>query len=78
MFKNLKIGMRLGLGFGAVLGLLTAISVMGIVQMAGLHDGIGESSAGSQLMMGTSDPYIDFRLSSGWAISSAERFRRCV
>lgn len=40
MFKNLKIGMRLGLGFGAVLALLAVMSVMGIVQMAQLRDGI--------------------------------------
>jgi len=40
MFKNLKIGIRLVLDFGAVLALLAVISVMGIMQMAGLHDGI--------------------------------------
>lgn len=36
MFKNMKIGMRLGLGFGIVLLLLMAVAVIGIIRMSGL------------------------------------------
>jgi methyl-accepting chemotaxis protein len=38
MFKNLKIGMRLGLGFGLVLMLLSVIAFVGISKLAGLND----------------------------------------
>jgi methyl-accepting chemotaxis protein len=38
MFKNLKIGVRLGMGFGVVLALLAVISVLGVSQMAGIND----------------------------------------
>jgi methyl-accepting chemotaxis protein len=34
MFNNMKIGTRLGLGFGAVLALLGAIAILGVIQMA--------------------------------------------
>ena len=38
MFANMKIGMRLGLGFGAVLLLMAAIAATGISQMASISD----------------------------------------
>ncbi|MDP2824723.1 MAG: methyl-accepting chemotaxis protein [Sulfuritalea sp.] len=38
MFKNLKIGMRLGLGFGLVLILLSAIAFTGITRLASVND----------------------------------------
>jgi methyl-accepting chemotaxis protein len=37
MFKNLKIGMRLGSGFGAVLVLLAVIASVGLMQLAGMN-----------------------------------------
>ncbi|HEX8785791.1 MAG TPA: MCP four helix bundle domain-containing protein, partial [Telluria sp.] len=37
MLKNLKIGIRLGLGFGAVLLLLLAIAMLGISRMASMN-----------------------------------------
>jgi len=37
MFKNMKIGMRLGLGFGLVLVLLSAIAFIGITRLADLN-----------------------------------------
>ncbi len=40
MFKNIKIGRRLALGFGTVLVLLAIISSFGVVQMAGLNENI--------------------------------------
>jgi len=38
MFKNMKIGARLGLGFGVVLVLLVALIVLGLSRMSGLND----------------------------------------
>jgi methyl-accepting chemotaxis protein len=40
MFKNLKIGMRLGLGFGLVLILLAVIAALGITRMALVNDSV--------------------------------------
>jgi methyl-accepting chemotaxis protein len=40
MFANMKIGMRLGLGFGVVLVLLAAIAFTGITRMAGVKDSL--------------------------------------
>ncbi|MBS1140574.1 MAG: Histidine kinase, region:Bacterial chemotaxis sensory transducer, partial [Proteobacteria bacterium] len=40
MFKNLKIGVRLGLGFGFVLILLTAISVISYTRLSSLNESI--------------------------------------
>ncbi len=40
MFKNMKIGMRLGLGFGVVLLLLAAVAVVGVTRMAVMSDNI--------------------------------------
>ena len=40
MFKNMKIGTRLGLGFGLVLILLGLVAFIGITRMAGLNDSI--------------------------------------
>ena len=40
MFKNMKIGMRLGLGFGVVLLLLLAVALVGVTRMAGMNDNI--------------------------------------
>ena len=40
MFKNLKIGLRLGLGFGLVLLLLAIISVFSVSRLSQLNDGI--------------------------------------
>ncbi len=37
MFKNMKIGMRLGLGFGIVLLLMIALTLLGISRMASIH-----------------------------------------
>ncbi|UCV09366.1 methyl-accepting chemotaxis protein [Dechloromonas denitrificans] len=39
MFKNMKIGMRLGLGFGLVLILMAAIATIGITRLSGLANG---------------------------------------
>jgi methyl-accepting chemotaxis protein len=38
MFKNMKIGMRLGLGFGLVLLLLSTIAFIGITRLANLNE----------------------------------------
>jgi methyl-accepting chemotaxis protein len=38
MFKNMKIGMRLGLGFGMVLLLLSTIAFIGITRLSNLND----------------------------------------
>ena len=38
MLKNLKIGIRLGLGFGAVLLLLLAIALLAMNRMAVMND----------------------------------------
>ena len=40
MFKNMKIGMRLGLGFGLVLILLGVVAFLGITRMAALNDSV--------------------------------------
>ena len=40
MFKNLKIGVRLGLGFGLVLVLLGIIAALGITRMALINDSV--------------------------------------
>ena len=40
MFKNMKIGMRLGLGFGMVVLLMIAIAIIGITQLSNLSDKI--------------------------------------
>jgi len=40
MFKNMKIGVRLGLGFGLVLILLAAIAFLGITRMASINDSV--------------------------------------
>ena len=40
MFKNMKIGMRLGLGFGVVLLLLLAVALVGVTRMASMNDNI--------------------------------------
>jgi methyl-accepting chemotaxis protein len=42
MFGNLKIGMRLGLGFGLVLLLLGVIAFIGISRLGGLNEEIGD------------------------------------
>jgi methyl-accepting chemotaxis protein len=38
VLKNVKIGIRLGLGFGAILALLLAIALLGITRMAAMND----------------------------------------
>ena len=40
MFMNLKVGMRLGIGFGAVVLLLLAVAGLGLIQMQSLDDGV--------------------------------------
>jgi len=40
MFKNMKIGMRLGLGFGLVLVMLVAIAFIGISKLADLNENV--------------------------------------
>ena len=45
MLKNLKIGIRLGLGFGAVLLLLLAIAMLGISRMAAMNKATEEITA---------------------------------
>lgn len=40
MFKNMKIGMRLGLGFGIVLLLLIVVAAIGISRMSGIKDNL--------------------------------------
>ncbi len=40
MFKNLKIGVRLGLGFGLVVLLMIVLGIVGIVRVAELNDNI--------------------------------------
>jgi methyl-accepting chemotaxis protein len=42
MFKNLKIGMRLGLGFGLVLMLLSVIAFVGISRLAELNNDVDQ------------------------------------
>ena len=37
MFKNLKIGVRLGVGFGLVVALMIALGVVGILRVAELN-----------------------------------------
>ena len=46
MFNNLKIGVRLGLGFAFVLLMLAAISVLSITRINELNSGIGELADG--------------------------------
>src|ERR1035437_3083551 len=41
MFKNLKIGVRLGIGFGLVLVLLVVVATLASVQLSSLNSGIG-------------------------------------
>ena len=38
MFKNMKIGMRLGLGFGLVVVLLAAVAAIGINEHASVNE----------------------------------------
>ena len=40
MFKNLRIGARLGLGFGIVVALLLGISLLAYLRVGGLNDAI--------------------------------------
>jgi len=40
MFKNMKIGVRLGVGFGLVVVLMVAIAVIGITRMAVLNESL--------------------------------------
>ena len=42
MFANMKIGMRLGLGFGLVLVLLSAIAFTGITRLASINEGLSD------------------------------------
>ncbi|MBZ0106373.1 MAG: methyl-accepting chemotaxis protein, partial [Sulfuricella denitrificans] len=42
MFKNMKIGMRLGLGFGLMLALLAAIAMIGIMRLSALNADIDD------------------------------------
>jgi methyl-accepting chemotaxis protein len=44
MFKNMKIGAKLGLGFGVVLFLLSVIAIMGIMRLGDMNDAIGKIS----------------------------------
>lgn len=40
MFKNMKIGLRLALGFGVVVALLIGIAVIGITRLANLNQSL--------------------------------------
>jgi methyl-accepting chemotaxis protein len=40
MFKNLKIGLRLGLGFGVIFVLMIGLIVVGIINMAGIQNNL--------------------------------------
>jgi len=40
MFKNMRIGVRLGMGFGLVVVLMVAIAVIGITRMATLNESL--------------------------------------
>ena len=42
MFKNMKIGMRLGLGFGIVLILLAVIAFIGITRLGSINEGLSD------------------------------------
>ena len=42
MFKNMKIGLRLGLAFGLVLVMLSAVAFIGISRLADLNDNVSE------------------------------------
>jgi len=42
MFKNMKIGVRLGLGFGLVLVLLAVIAFIGITRLSSINDSIND------------------------------------
>jgi methyl-accepting chemotaxis protein len=44
MFKNMKIGMRLGLGFGLILVLLVVMGIFSIFQMASISDKVDKVS----------------------------------
>jgi len=46
MFNNLKIGVRLGLGFAFVLLMLAAISILSITRINELNAGINELAEG--------------------------------
>ena len=38
MFKNMKIGMKLGLGFGSLLVMMTIVAIIGIIRLADMLD----------------------------------------
>ena len=42
MFKNMKIGMRLGLGFGLLLILMSVIAFIGISRLASVNDTVDD------------------------------------
>ncbi len=44
MFKNMKIGAKLGLGFGVVLLLLSVVAILGIFKLSGMSDSITKIS----------------------------------
>lgn len=49
MFKNLKIGVRLGMGFGFVALLLTCIAALAFAKLSALNTEIGDLMCGDSL-----------------------------
>ena len=58
-FSNMKIGLRLGLGFGAVLVLLTAMLVMGLGAMSRIGDRTHDIVADKNVKMAAANQMVD-------------------
>lgn len=52
MFKNMKIGTRLGLGFGVVLLLLSVLAFMGITRLSAMNDAVDDIVSNKWMKVG--------------------------
>jgi len=51
VFKNLKLGVKLGAGFGLVLALTAAVAIMGLMGMRSVEDRVGKADAVNQVVL---------------------------